>query len=169
MPLDGGLGAWVKSGHDVTTAVPPAKTGTMGPITPKPVVVDADFVQSHLKAPGFIVVDARDAAFYDGSMMGGPTDHRVAGHIAGAHSLPFNQMVTADVQLKSKDELEALFTKAGVKSGDTVVAYCHIGQQATTTLFAARTLGHLIPAGRRVVRGRARRGLPVENPSKKDK
>jgi len=167
--LDGGLGMWVKSGHDVTTAVPPAKTGTMGPITPKPLVVDADFVQSHLKAPGFIVVDARDAAFYDGSMMGGPTDHRVAGHIAGAHSLPFNQMVTADVQLKTKDELEALFTKAGVKPGDTVVAYCHIGQQATTTLFAAKTLGHPILLYDGSFEDWARRGLPVENPSKKDK
>jgi thiosulfate/3-mercaptopyruvate sulfurtransferase len=167
--LDGGLPAWVKSGHEVTTAVPPAKTGTMGPITPKPLVVDADFVQSHLKAPGFIVVDARDAQFYDGTMMGGPTDHRVAGHIAGAHSLPFNQMVTADVQLKTKEELEALFTKAGVKPGDTVVAYCHIGQQATTTLFAARTLGHPILLYDGSFEDWARRGLPVENPSKKDK
>jgi thiosulfate/3-mercaptopyruvate sulfurtransferase len=167
--LDGGLGAWVESGHEVTTVVPPARTGTMGPITPKPLVVDADFVQSHIKTPGFIVVDARDAAFYDGTMIGGPSDHRLAGHIAGAHSLPFNQMVTADVQLKSKEELEALFTKAGVKPDDTVIAYCHIGQQATTTLFAAKSLGHPILLYDGSFEDWARRGLPVENPSKKDK
>jgi thiosulfate/3-mercaptopyruvate sulfurtransferase len=29
-----------------------------------------------------------------------------------------------------------------VKPGDTVIAYCHIGQQATAAIFAARTLGH---------------------------
>ncbi|HKV99756.1 MAG TPA: sulfurtransferase [Vicinamibacterales bacterium] len=167
--LDGGMGAWVKDGRPLTKDVPPAKTGTIGPITPKPLVVDADFVQSHLKSPGFIVVDARDAAFYDGTQIGGPTDHRVAGHIAGAHSLPFNQMVTGDFQLKSKDELEALFTRAGVKSGDTVVAYCHIGQQATTTLFAAKALGHPILLYDGSFEDWARRGLPVENPSKKDK
>jgi thiosulfate/3-mercaptopyruvate sulfurtransferase len=29
-----------------------------------------------------------------------------------------------------------------VKPGDIVVGYCHIGQQATAMLFAARLLGH---------------------------
>ena len=160
--LDGGQPAWVRAGHDLTKDVPPAKTGTLGPIAPKPLIVDADFVQSHVKAPGFIVVDARDAAYFDGTTTGGPADHRVAGHIAGAHSLPFNQMVTPDFQLKSNEELEALFTKAGVKPGDTVVAYCHIGQQATTTLFAAKSLGHPILLYDGSFEDWARRGLPVE-------
>jgi len=39
-------------------------------------------------------------------------------------------------------ELLAIFTKAGVRPGDTIIGYCHIGQQATAMLFAARTLGH---------------------------
>ncbi len=29
-----------------------------------------------------------------------------------------------------------------MKPGDTVITYCHIGQQATATLFAARLLGY---------------------------
>lgn len=165
--LDGGMVAWVKDGHELTTDVPPARTGTLGQITPKPIVVDADFVQAHLKAPGYIVVDARDATFFDGTSVGGPTDHRVAGHIAGAHSLPFNQMMGADTVLKSSKDLEALFTKAGVKPGDTVVAYCHIGQQATTTLFAAKLLGHPVLLYDGSFEDWARRGLPIENPAKK--
>lgn len=165
--LDGGMVAWVKDGHELTTDVPPARAGTLGQITPKPLVVDADFVQAHLKAPGYIVVDARDAAFFDGTSIGGPADHRVAGHIAGAHSLPFNQMIGPDTVLKSSKELEALFAKAGVKPGDTVVAYCHIGQQATTTLFAAKLLGHPVLLYDGSFEDWARRGLPVENPSKK--
>ena len=40
------------------------------------------------------------------------------------------------------EAIKAMFEKAGVHPGDTVVAYCHIGQQATAVLFAARTLGH---------------------------
>jgi len=43
---------------------------------------------------------------------------------------------------RSQSELAALFAKAGVKPGDTVVTYCHIGQQGTGTLFAARLLGY---------------------------
>ena len=41
-------------------------------------------------------------------------------------------------------ELQERFTKAGVAPGDTVVAYCHIGQQATAVIFAARTLGYKV-------------------------
>jgi thiosulfate/3-mercaptopyruvate sulfurtransferase len=35
-----------------------------------------------------------------------------------------------------------VFARAGVKPGETIVAYCHVGQQATAVLFAARLLGH---------------------------
>ena len=44
--------------------------------------------------------------------------------------------------LKSQAELRALFDRAGIAPDDTVVGYCHIGQQATAMLFAARLLGH---------------------------
>jgi thiosulfate/3-mercaptopyruvate sulfurtransferase len=35
-----------------------------------------------------------------------------------------------------------MFAEAGIAPGETVVAYCHIGQQATAVLFAARLAGH---------------------------
>ncbi len=167
--LDGGMPAWVKDGHELSTAVPPTKTGTLAPFTPAPLVVDAAFVQAHVSAPGYVVVDARDASFFDGTNIGGPTDHRVAGHIPGAHSVPFNQVVTSDFHLKPAQELEALFAKAGVAPGATVVAYCHIGQQATTTLVAARSLGHPVLLYDGSFEDWVRRGLPVENPSKKSR
>jgi thiosulfate/3-mercaptopyruvate sulfurtransferase len=34
------------------------------------------------------------------------------------------------------------FTEAGIKPGDRVVTYCHIGQQATQLYFVARMLGY---------------------------
>ena len=64
------------------------------------------------------------------------------GHIAGAKSVPFTEITDDNLKLKSVPELNALFAKAGVKPGDTVVGYCHIGQQATGMLFAARLTGH---------------------------
>jgi len=38
--------------------------------------------------------------------------------------------------------LAAMFHDAGVKTGDRVVSYCHIGQQATVVYFVARYLGY---------------------------
>jgi thiosulfate/3-mercaptopyruvate sulfurtransferase len=167
--LDGGMGAWVKDGHDVTTDVPPARTGTLSPLKTRPLVVDADFVRSHTSAPSYAVVDGRAAVFYDGVQERGPKDHRAAGHIAGAHSVPFESVFTDDVRLKSAEDLTAIFSKADVKPGDTVIGYCHIGQQATAMLFAARTLGHHVLLYDGSFEDWARRELPIENPSKKDK
>lgn len=55
--------------------------------------------------------------------------------------MPFTSVTTPDFKLAPADEIAAKFKAAGVKSGDTVVAYCHVGQQASATIFAARSLG----------------------------
>jgi 3-mercaptopyruvate sulfurtransferase SseA len=67
--------------------------------------------------------------------------HR-SGHIASAKNVSFNAPYTDDGFVRPTAELRALFDKAGVAPGDTVIGYCHIGQQATAMLFAARVLGH---------------------------
>ena len=141
--LDGGMGAWVKAGNKTTDVVPEAKKGTLSALKTRPIVVDAKTVQSRLGKRGVAVIDGRTGAFYDGTSTGGAHDvpHKT-GHIAGAKSVPFTEVTNEDLRWKSKDELRALFTKVGVKPGDTVIGYCHIGQQATAMLFAARTLGH---------------------------
>jgi thiosulfate/3-mercaptopyruvate sulfurtransferase len=141
--LDGGQDAWVRSGGEVTKDVPAVKDGSLAPLKLRPIVVDAATVHAKLGTPGVAVVDGRDAAFYDGVETGGGhgQQHRT-GHIRGALSIPFTSITDDRLLLKSDAELAALFTKAGVKPGDTVIGYCHIGQQTTAMLFAARTLGH---------------------------
>jgi len=165
--LDGGMGAWVKDGNPVTTDVPPARTGTLSPLEIKPLIVDADFVQAHRKTPGFAIVDSRDNVYYTGAQESGPRDHRKSGHIADAKNVPFSEMTTDDMRIKSPDELEKAFAAAGVKPGDTVVTYCHIGQQATGTLFGAMTLGHPVRLYDGSFEDWARRDLPVETGPKK--
>jgi len=167
--LDGGMGAWVKSGHQLTTEATQSRAGALPTLKTRATVVDADFVRSHTTTPGFAVIDGRAAVFYDGVQEGGPRDHRASGHIAGAHSVPFESVFNDDLTLKSPDELTALFAKADVKPGDTVIGYCHIGQQATAMLFAARTLGHPVLLYDGSFEDWARRSYPIENPAKKAK
>ena len=140
--LDGGMPAWIAAGNETTTVAPTVKQGKLSPLKIKPIVVDGDYVKSHLNSPGIAIVDGRDAVFYDGTEKGGDKDHKKAGHIAGAHSFPFTQLVDDKNFVRPASELAALFDKAGVKPNDTIVGYCHIGQQATAMLFAARSLGH---------------------------
>jgi thiosulfate/3-mercaptopyruvate sulfurtransferase len=141
--LDGGMPAWVAAGHAVTDAAPPRKPGTLAPLALSPIITHATDVAASLGKPGFAVVDARDPAYYDGTRAGGmPLHPHRAGHIAGALSIPFDSVFDDHQRLRSPEDLRARFARAGVKPGDTVIGYCHVGQQATAMLFAARRLGH---------------------------
>jgi len=127
-------------------------------------------VQAHEHAAGFAIVDARNTEFSDGTKGGGQRgQQKKAGHIPGALSAPFDSFATGDGQLKSQAEIAAIFDKAGVKPGDTVVGYCHVGQQATAMLFAARTLGHNVLLYDGSFEDWNARDLPLEVPAKKDK
>jgi thiosulfate/3-mercaptopyruvate sulfurtransferase len=139
--LDGGLDAWTGAGNAVTNAVTPARAGQLSALSLQPLVVNAEYVRAHASKPHVSIVDARAAAFYSGAQTG-RSDPPRAGHIAGAKSVPFSDITDAQSRLKSADQLAAIFTAAGVQPGDTVIGYCHIGQQATAMLLAAKSLGH---------------------------
>jgi thiosulfate/3-mercaptopyruvate sulfurtransferase len=162
--LDGGLAGWTQAGYKTTAEVPAAATGSLSPLKLKNVTVNADFVTANVGKPGFALIDGRAAVFYDGVQEGGPMDAHRKGHIKGAVSVPFTEITDAAGVLKSPADLQALFTRAGVKPGDTIIGYCHIGQQATQMLFGARTLGYKVLLYDGSFEDWARRGLPLEVP-----
>ena len=169
--LDGGLPAWQAAGGAVTKDVPAPRTGKLSALKIKPIVVTADFVRGHIGAKGYSVVDGRARSFYDGVDIG--HDHggpQRTGHIHGALSVPFTSVTDDHLMLKSPAELSEMFAKAGVQPGDTVVGYCHIGQQATAMLFAARSLGHPVLLYDGSYQDWSRRtDYPVDNPSETGK
>jgi thiosulfate/3-mercaptopyruvate sulfurtransferase len=143
--LDGGFAAWVREGREVSAVAPEPRVGSLAPLKVTPIIVDAAFVKANLKTPNVAIIDARLAAFYDGTQVGGSTQvpHKT-GHIDGAKSVPWSDLTTDQQSYRPAAELQDRFARAGVKPGDTIVGYCHIGQQATAMLFAARTLGYKV-------------------------
>jgi len=140
--LDGGVDAWVAAGHRLSTDVPPDRTGRLAPLAVRPLIVDAEFVKANLATRQMAIVDARNRGFYTGTQTGGgPAAPHKSGHIQGAANVPFSDTVDQANRMKPAAELQVLFAGAGIKAGDTVIAYCHIGQQATQVILAARTLG----------------------------
>src|SRR2546423_4053866 len=164
--LDGGMNAWKEAGYPVTAEKTAPKIGELSALRIKPIVVDAAWVSANLKSPSFHLIDGRAAVFYDGVEAGGPRK----GHVAGAKSIPFTEVTDDKLRIKSPEQLATLFSSAGVGPRDTVVAYCHIGQQATAVLFAARSLGHPVLLYDGSFQDWSRRSeLPVENPAEGSK
>lgn len=137
--LDGGFAAWQAAGRQVTTELPAVRPAHLTTCAQDDVIVDASYVSSHLHRAGIAIVDARLPEYYTGAQ---PSMNRRRGHIPGAANIPYSSLVDEGGKLKSPQALRELFQQAGVKSGDRVVSYCHIGQQATLVYFVARYLGY---------------------------
>ena len=65
-----------------------------------------------------------------------------AGHIPGAASVPWSRAVNDDGTFKSKAKLEQIYlNEAGLKrDGDTIIAYCRIGERSSHTWFVLKEL-----------------------------
>jgi thiosulfate/3-mercaptopyruvate sulfurtransferase len=135
--LNGGIAAWRAAERPVSTTMTPIHPGHLSARPTANIVADASLVRSISERPNFKLVDARSPAIYKGVE---PT-YSKAGHIPGAINIPFSDILDGSSKV-DVNRLEKIFADAGIKPGDTVVTYCHIGAQATETLFGARVLGH---------------------------
>jgi thiosulfate/3-mercaptopyruvate sulfurtransferase len=133
--LNGGIAAWTRAGYPLSTAVTADRPGRLTVRVKESLFADAELVKN-ARNSGLKLIDARAPANYRGIE---PTFGK-AGHIPGALNIPFNDL-TDDAQLFQKDQIAARFQQAGIKSGDKVLVYCHIGMQATAVIFGARMLG----------------------------
>jgi thiosulfate/3-mercaptopyruvate sulfurtransferase len=138
--LDGGLPAWRSAGKPVTSANKQPPKGSITPAPRKGIVADAAWVSSRLSQPAVTLIDARTHEFYTGKESDGNPRN---GHIPGAANLPYLNVVNEGTnKFKSPDQLKALFSAAGLKPGNLMVSYCHIGQRATVLYFTAKMLGY---------------------------
>lgn len=142
--LDGGMKSWKRENRPVTTEVAAVKPGKLDLHMQNDVIATLDYVKSNIRHPGVAILDARAEQFYTGQTAGKTHDgqDQRKGHIPGAANLRFSSLFDDQGKFNSIEKLKAQFTEAGVKPGDKVVSYCHIGQQATVVYFAARYLGY---------------------------
>ena len=142
--LDGGRDAWIAEGRELTrdeTQVTPAEY----PVVERDDLTIRAFRDDVLKHFGNPLIDVRSAVEYSGErthMPDYPDEGALrGGHIPSAKSVPWARAAGENGVFKTRAELEAIYLdEVGLKAGDSVIAYCRIGERSSHTWFVLNYL-----------------------------
>jgi len=145
--MDGGRRRWELDGREfVREPEPNYPRGTYAAKDPDlSIRAFRDEVLQH-QAAGKSMIDVRSPGEYTGALLhmeDYPQEGALrAGHIPGAASVPWSRAVDDDGTFKSEAELEQIYiNEAGLKrDGDTIIAYCRIGERSSHTWFVLKYL-----------------------------
>ena len=130
--LDGGIAAWRAAGKPLSGAMPtPTHFGTITARANAELLVDVDFVQSHLGDAATRILDARGPDRFAGQ---NETIDPVGGHIPGATNRHYALNYDESGRFKSADALREEFAAFGRSS--SIVHQCGSGVSATVNLLA---------------------------------
>jgi thiosulfate/3-mercaptopyruvate sulfurtransferase len=143
--LDGGRQKWIDQDRGLTTDVTSREPATYtASERDASIRIFRDDVLAGLQDGGRALVDVRSPQEYSGELIAPPGYEQEgaqrAGHIPGAHSIPWASAVRDDGTFKSADELKQVYGDKGVTADKKVTAYCRIGERSAHTWFVLREL-----------------------------
>jgi thiosulfate/3-mercaptopyruvate sulfurtransferase len=143
--LDGGLPKWVREGRPVEKGEPaPARPATFRPDFRAACLRGIGDVLRNLDARAELVLDARARGRFTGEMPE-PRAGMRSGHIPGARSLPYEELLGADKTFRSPSALRERFAAAGVDGSRPVITSCGSGVSACILTLGLKLAG--LPEG----------------------
>lgn len=140
--LDGGLPKWLAENRPVESGEVTPEPVTMNACLNAAAVRDVNQLMENIRTESEQVVDARSAARFHG-IEKEPRAGLRAGHIPGALSLPFTDLLHPQSQtVLPKPELRQKFLAAGVDLDRPTVSTCGSGVTACTIILGLYLLGH---------------------------
>lgn len=117
--LDGGWTKWNGAGYEIEKSM--VANDDQDAIKQ----VGTSYVKKHLKDAK--IVDARAEAEYNGEITMGEARE---GHIPGAISIPYVSLFNQDATILPEEELQKIFSDAGLSTDDEIIVYCTGGVRA---------------------------------------
>jgi thiosulfate/3-mercaptopyruvate sulfurtransferase len=136
--LDGGLRAWMEAGLPTATGAVNRASAHFEARLSVNAVRDFAQMQELIGGRGQ-VLDARSAGRFTGSSPE-PRAGLSSGHMPGATSLPFTELV-ADGRLKSKEQLHEIFAAKGVNLKEPITTTCGSGVTAAVLALGLEIAG----------------------------
>jgi thiosulfate/3-mercaptopyruvate sulfurtransferase len=142
--MNGGRKKWIAEGRDLS-----ADEESPAPTTYKAGAPDFSIraylpdVQKALAEGSIELVDVRSPAEFSGEILappGLPETCQRGGHIPGAKNIPWGKACNEDGTFKSRNELETLYSSAGITGSKPIVAYCRIGERSSHSWFVLHYL-----------------------------
>lgn len=138
--LDGGLPAWIEAGLPTQgwTQVRPVMGDFQAELQPQ-LIYNADQVLAALEDPGHRILDARSPGRFSGEQQE-PRPGLRAGHMPGAHNLPFSELIE-NGRMRPPEQLKSLLEHHG-ENKQRLVMSCGSGVSACVLALAAELAGY---------------------------
>lgn len=124
--LSGGIEAWKAIRKPVTSSPTKRKATTFTADVQPQYLADLSEVKAAISDPNYVIIDARSEAEYAGT---NETSLR-KGHIPNAVHINYTNVMASNGEIKSVEELTALYTEHGVTPDKTVIIYCKTSVRA---------------------------------------
>ncbi|MBV8613477.1 MAG: sulfurtransferase [Acetobacteraceae bacterium] len=139
--LDGGLPKWVREGRGLERGEPkPAVPASFRPDFRAARVRGIGDILDNVRTQADLVLDARAAGRFSGEQPE-PRAGMRSGHIPGARSLPYTDLLNPDSTFRDPAALRARFAQAGADGSRAVVTSCGSGVTACVLTLGLRLAG----------------------------
>ncbi len=134
--INGGMGEWQKNRLPVTKAPGKIVAANFQSAPNASIYANIQQVKKASSDPKSVLVDVRDIGEFKGTE--GTTKRK--GHIPSAVNIEYKKVQNASGILKTKEELEKIFTAAGVTPDKEVILYCTTSVRAGVVFMVLKTI-----------------------------
>ena len=139
--MQGGVKNWENNGGNITNGnVVLEKGNYIASAERKELVVNLDQMILASQNKENVILDARSRKRFLGEALE-PRPNLPSGHIPNSQSLPSSDLINKDGYLKSKDEINQIFSNIKVNTNDKIIATCGSGVSACVISIALFCLG----------------------------